>query len=68
MENSSNTSLGETSNNPFGTAISECGEFAPLDTKQQSSAFVHTGVHTQTVLTVQCHWWILQAMALQRRD
>lgn len=48
--------------------ISECGEFAPLDAKQQSSGFVHTGVHMQTVLTVQCHWWILQAMALQRRD
>lgn len=33
--------------------ISECGEFAPLDMKQQSSRFVHTGVQMQTVLTEQ---------------
>lgn len=64
MENSSKP--GEIPNNPFGTAISECREFAPLDTKQQSSGFVHTGVRMETVLTVQSA--SLQAMALQRKD
>lgn len=52
MENSSNTSLERLLIIHLAQWY-QSGEFAPLDTKQQSARFVHTGRHIQTVLTVQ---------------